>query len=98
MTSPDLQIRPTWYIVDLVPNLRKLKPEHICYVFMSYSWDSKLASELQNAFRWFSKCWYRLRSHRTVRNETSVDANPDLCASIDNMAPSWPSHVPCVGI
>src|SRR5277367_3911456 len=53
--------------------------------FISYSHDSdaRLATSLQSSLSRFAKPWYRLRSMRIFRDQTSLSANPGLWHSIE---------------
>jgi WD40 repeat protein len=53
--------------------------------FVSYSHDSdhRLAASLQSSLSRFAKPWYRLRTMRIFRDETSLSANPALWHSIE---------------
>jgi hypothetical protein len=53
--------------------------------FVSYSHhsDDRLAASLQSSLSRFAKPWYRLRSMRIFRDETSLSANPALWHSIE---------------
>jgi WD40 repeat protein len=53
--------------------------------FVSYSHDSdaKFAAALQSSLSRFAKPWYRLRTMRIFRDETSLAANPALWLSIE---------------
>lgn len=45
--------------------------------------DAKTAVALQESLQRFGKPWYRLRSFRVFRDDSSLSANPDLWASVE---------------
>src|SRR5687767_3434283 len=53
--------------------------------FISYSHakDIKVAAALQAALQTFAKPWYRLRTMRVFRDQTSLSASPELWPAIE---------------
>jgi hypothetical protein len=57
-------------------------PQFDAFISYSHAADGKLASRLQTAVAGFGKPWYRLRTLRIFRDETTLDATPELWTTI----------------
>lgn len=61
-----------------------LRPQYDGFISYSHAADSHLAPALQRGLQRFARPWYRTRSVRIFRDETSLSASPHLWSSIQN--------------
>ena len=59
------------------------EPKYRAFVSYSHGSDHQLAASLQSSLSRFARPWYRLRTMRIFRDETSLSANPALWHSIE---------------
>ncbi|MGB7846299.1 MAG: TIR domain-containing protein, partial [Candidatus Acidiferrum sp.] len=59
------------------------EPKYQAFVSYNHDSDGRFAASLQSSLSRFAKPWYRLRTMRIFRDETSLSANPALWHSIE---------------
>ena len=60
-----------------------MDPKYQAFISYSHASDAQLAASLQSSLTRFAKPWYRLRTMRIFRDQTSLSANPALWHSIE---------------
>jgi TIR domain len=59
------------------------EPKYKAFISYHHDSDERFAASLQSSLSRFAKPWYRLRTMRIFRDETSLSANPALWHSIE---------------